>query len=96
MKFSGRSKILAAEIFAENLMVNIYDFKLISLIVFSRDLRDDHYIKEKMTSKEAKDLQEMYNKMEKDYKHLFNGKLSLKFINLKAFNICFNISLAAV
>ena len=38
------------------------------------DMRDGYFIKEKLTSKEAKDLYDTHLKLEKDYKHLFNGK----------------------
>ena len=36
-------------------------------------MKEGHFIKEKI--KDAKDLYETYVKLERDYKHLFNGKL---------------------
>ena len=37
-------------------------------------MREGHFIKEKLSLKEAKDLLDTYVKLERDYKHLFNGK----------------------
>jgi len=43
-----------------------------------RDQKDGRYIREKMSLRQAKEIFESSGKMERECKHLFNGKLGSK------------------
>ena len=42
---------------------------------YFRDLKGGHYIREKISSKSAKEVYDHYNKFEKEHKHIFSGLL---------------------
>jgi hypothetical protein len=45
-------------------------------VLFIRELRDTKFIPEKITSKDAKEMFENAQRLEKEYKYIFNGKLA--------------------
>ena len=47
-----------------------------SSIFFCRDQKDGRYVREKISLRQAKDIFESMGKLEREFKHLFNGKPS--------------------
>lgn len=46
---------------------------------FYRELRDNHYIKDKLSTKDAKEMYERFNSIEHKFKHFINGKQNRTF-----------------
>ena len=57
----------------------------VSLFV-NRDHKDGRYVREKMSLRHAKELFESSGKMERELKHLFNGKYSVRRISFLSWN----------